>query len=438
MTYADLGQALREVEGGLVLAVIIAGLAFRSRFRKIPIWTVMAFAAFLTVVLGLVNPNDIDEYVDWDVILFLIGMFSLGALAYTSGLLEYVALRVLFRARSAMAVVLLLTLTLGLVSAFAVNDAVAAMGSLMVLPLIRAAGLDPELSILVLAFAVTIGSTMTPIGNPQNMLIAVESGIKAPLFTFLVLLGPPTVVNLFVTALLLARLYNVGARPLRGAYRIPEEAITDRWDATLAGAALILVIALLAANDVLEIEGKPHITDIGIIPFTVAAGAYVLSRRPREVIKEVSWSTIVFFIVMFVAMRGIWDSGVLDWLLRAMMPAKGSTLGNVARITVASLALSQLLSNVPFVQLFTIYMKSLGFSAADVTSWATLAMASTIAGNLTVLGAASNVIIIESMESRYGVSISYARFAKVGALVTAVNTLIYLAYMLPVAALLKM
>ncbi len=101
----------------------------------------------------------------------------------------------------------------------------------------------------------------------------------------------------------------------------------------------------------------------------------------------------------------------------------------------ASLIYSQLLSNVPFTDLFIPYMHGLGFTASDPVAWVTLAMATTIAGNLTILGAASNVIILESIESRYTVTVSYWRFMRAGAIVTLVNVAVYLAYIIPLSML---
>lgn len=428
----DLVPIITKLVGAAVMTIIIGGLVLRSRyFRNLPIWTIMAFAAFVSIAGGLVNPDDVSEYISWNTILFLIGMFSIGALANSSGLLEYMVAVAATKARSPRSLIVVLTVAFGLIAAFFVNDAVAAMGSLIVVPLAKAAGLDPELLILVLAFSVTIGSTMTPLGNPQNMLIAVDSGMRAPLLEFMEYLAVPTVVNLLVTGYLLARLYNVTASGRVTWYRIPEEAIRNRRDAVLAGGAILVVVVALLVNNVLQLLRRPAISEEGIIPFTVAAATYVLSSNPRETIKEVNWGTIVFFITMFIAMDGLWGSGLITPLFYAVLPAVERGLDGILRISLASLAFSQLLSNVPFVELFITYMQGLGYGPSYTMPWVTLAMASTIAGNLTILGAASNVIILEGAESNYGVSVSYWKFMKIGALVTLVNTLIYLAFMIP-------
>jgi Na+/H+ antiporter NhaD/arsenite permease-like protein len=100
----------------------------------------------------------------------------------------------------------------------------------------------------------------------------------------------------------------------------------------------------------------------------------------------------------------------------------------ISTITGISILFSQVLSNVPFVKLFIDYMHSLGYTGRDVDSWLALAMSSTIAGNLTILGAASNIIILEVLESRIGTTITFTEFLKIGAIVTLINTLIYLQF----------
>lgn len=113
-----------------------------------------------------------------------------------------------------------------------------------------------------------------------------------------------------------------------------------------------------------------------------------------------------------------------------MLPSKLGGLESLLSVTIASLILSQVLSNVPFVKLFITFMKNVGYVSADVNVWLTLAATSTIAGNLTILGAASNIIVLETLESRMNTTITFTEFFKIGLLVTAVNTLIYLAFLL--------
>lgn len=402
-------------------------LIIRSRRPQIPVWSIMGFAAFVVVLSDLVSVDELGSVVNIDVVLFLIGMFSIVSLADESGLLNAISIWVLTKARSVKHLFLLLAILFGFLAAIAVNDTVALMGPPIVLTISRAIDLDPRPLFLLLAFSLTIGSVATPMGNPQNVLIAVESGIEAPFTTFIVKLLAPTVINLLATGYTLFKFYRVEDKPIN-IVLIPHEAIKNRRDAILAATGLISVVVALIVNDVFEILRLPHVVRRGFIPFVIASAIYILSSNPRKVLASVDWGTIVFFIMMFITMEGIWRSGILDILLKIMISTKIRGFVGIATITGISILFSQVLSNVPFVKLFIDYMHSLGYTGRDVDSWLALAMSSTIAGNLTILGAASNIIILEVLESRIGTTITFTEFLKIGAIVTLINTLIYLQF----------
>jgi len=413
--------------GFIVLIYLIVALILRSRRPWVPVWCIMAFASFMVILFGLLNSDDIGKVIDLDVILFLIGMFSLVGLANSSGLLELISMRFASIFHRKVTLVYGSALLFALLAAFTTNDTVAFMGPPIAYTIANVAGVDPKFMFLLLAFSLTIGSVMTPIGNPQNLLIAIESGIKAPFIIFIAKLAVPTMLNIFLTAYLLQKIFKIDDRELDH-NTIPRITLKSKRDAILAGTGLLLTVILLVVNDVLELYGASHIEHRGVIPFVVAAGIYVLTTNPRKSLSEVDWGTIVFFITMFITMDGIWRSGVLQPLLNMLLPAKEIGILGIVRITVTAILVSQLLSNVPFVKLFIEYMRDVGYSGEDAGSWLALAMSSTIAGNLTILGAASNVIILEVLESKMKSTITFTEFLKIGFIVTLLNTLIYLIF----------
>jgi Na+/H+ antiporter NhaD/arsenite permease-like protein len=143
----------------------------------------------------------------------------------------------------------------------------------------------------------------------------------------------------------------------------------------------------------------------------------------------VDWGTIVFFIAMFIAMEGVWQSGAVHIALTLLLPSKLGWPLEYVGIFAASLGLSQLVSNVPFTKLMMTYMHSIGYLPGDTAAWLTLATAATLAGNLTIFGAASNIIIIEVLERRYGTTITFKEFVKAGLPVTAATSAIYTAFL---------
>jgi Na+/H+ antiporter NhaD/arsenite permease-like protein len=158
-----------------------------------------------------------------------------------------------------------------------------------------------------------------------------------------------------------------------------------------------------------------------------AAAIYALSSQRREIVKSVDYSVLVFFGGMFVVTSALWSSGAVSILFMNYIPTPDPSdpVQSNAVISAASIGMSQVLSNVPFVALYNFVMADSGFTGQHVDQWMMLAAASTIAGNLTILGAASNIIIIEAAESRGVHAFSFLEFFKVGSMVTAANIAVY-------------
>jgi Na+/H+ antiporter NhaD and related arsenite permeases len=417
--------AYGELYSLVIIFIIIAGMLARPKFPKLPVWSIMSLAAFVAIVPGPLSVDQVPAVVNLEVLFFLVGMFSIVALAESSGLLDAIAYWFLGLFKTRYGLALGASLLFGLLAAVAVNDTVALMGPPIAAVLARAAGLPPKFAFLLLAYSLTVGSVMTPIGNPQNMLIAVTSNMQAPFITFVKALAVPTLINLVVTPLLLLKMMRVKNERV-AVLASPWEAVRNRRDAVLAAAGLAAAVGAMVANDVAALSGAPHIRNIGLIPFVVATLLYFFATDPRDVISRVDWGTL-FFASMFIAMKAVWDGGVLQPLISAALPSYQGTAADLLAITALSLALSQILSNVPFVNLFSAYLTEIG---ADAKAWLTLAMASTVAGNLTLLGAASNIIILEVLEKRFSTTVTFFEFLKYGAVVTAVNVAVYLPLLL--------
>ncbi|MEM2801965.1 MAG: SLC13 family permease [Archaeoglobaceae archaeon] len=413
--------------GLIVLIFLVAGLVVRSKRPWIPVWCIMAFSSFMVVSFGLVGFDEIDRVVNMDVILFLIGMFSLVGLADSSGLLKVISMRFISLFKSKFALIYASSFLFGILSAFAVNDTVALVGPLIAYTISKVARIEPKLMFLLLAFSLTIGSVMTPLGNPQNILIAVESGMETPFINFVAKLAIPTFINLLITPYLLIRIFRIKNENQNFSSN-PRETLNNGRDSILAAIGITATIFALVINDLLQFYGGPHITYRGVIPFVIAAGIFMLTTNPRKMLAGVDWGTIVFFITMFITMEGVWRSGVLQPVLSSIISSKTDGIIGILKITLASLLLSQLLSNVPFVKLFINYMKDIGYTFQDTNAWLSLAMASTIAGNLTLLGAASNIIVLETLESRMKSTITFLEFMRYGIIITFINCIVYLVF----------
>lgn len=173
-----------------------------------------------------------------------------------------------------------------------------------------------------------------------------------------------------------------------------------------------------------------HVVYFSIIVVAVlgAIVLYAFSNERREILYSVDYSILVFFAAMFVFTYGLWSSGLIP-LLMSYIPNPSHDPHTIIQtnvvISAVSMSMSQILSNVPFVSLYNNVMIHNGITSNDISQWMMLVAASTVAGNLTIFGAASNIIIIEAAESKRIKAFSFFEFLKIGSIVTICNIVVY-------------
>ena len=413
---------------GVVYTLIIG----RRRFG-VPIWAAMLIGAALMIGLQVIGVEAAFMSVNLDVIAFLFGMFTIVSALDRAGVLQRVAVRMLAVAKTPDRLLMAFVVGMGLLAAFLVNDTIALLGIPLVVYVARHAGIRPVVLLIALAFGITVGSVMTPIGNPQNLLIAIQSGIPMPFTTFLLQLAVPTIANLFVTYAILKVYYKkeIALNYTLSAIELAEKADSS-YDPRLAKISISILIATIAgfiASEALNFLGVANFS-LSAVAMIGAAAIYALSGQRVAIMKSVDYSVLVFFGGMFVVTSALWSSGAVSLLFMNYIPTPDPSdpIQSNAVISAASVSISQVLSNVPFVALYNFVMADSGFTGQHVDQWMMLAAASTIAGNLTILGAASNIIIIEAAESRGVRAFSFLEFFKVGSIVTAANLAVYYAF----------
>jgi Na+/H+ antiporter NhaD/arsenite permease-like protein len=363
--------------------------------------------------------------INLDVIFFLLGMFSIVAAMDLSGLLEHLAARMVRLSKTPQRALALVLFGMGLLSAFLVNDTLALTATPIMLGLSKQMRIKPSVLLMTLALGVTIGSVMTPVGNPQNLLIALSSGIPNPMLDFLYYLVPPTIIGLAVTLLILRFYYRKDlARSAEEFGIIPLPPIKDGRLAKLSAYVAGIVVLGFFLVGIAQLFGVQGNLNLGTVSLFGATIVYLLSTRRREILASVDWGIIIFFMSLFIVVQGFWDSNALQSLLLYLPALNPSDIViSLSIIILTSLIFSQLLSNVPFVAVYIKAMQAAGFTGGNVKAWVALAGASTLAGGLSLLGAASNVIILEAAETR-GSGFSSIEFSKIGLLVTIPNVLI--------------
>jgi Na+/H+ antiporter NhaD/arsenite permease-like protein len=401
----------------IVLLVVFVLIAVRQigRFR-LQIWQAMLLGALTVLLTGQISPAEALKAINLDVILFLFGMFVVGQALEESGYLSHRSSRLFGRAKTVDSLLLLILFGGGLLSAFLMNDTLAIIGTPVMLQIARKTGIRPKLLLLSLAFSVTIGSVMSPIGNPQNLLVAINGNITNPFITFLRYLAVPTLINLFLAYLILRFFYrgHLKNEPLNHSV----DPITDPALAQLSKISLIIIVILVLAKIITSLLGLGIDFRLTYIALAAALPIILLSPRRLGIVRRIDWTTLIFFVAMFVLMRSAWDSGYFQNVIADLH----LNLRSVGIIMVVSIALSQLISNVPLVALYLPVLGQLGAATKEMIA---LAAGSTIAGNFSILGAASNVIIIQNAEKKAGETLTFWEFVKIGIPLTAVNTLVY-------------
>lgn len=401
----------------VVLAIVFVLIAVRGVGRvRLPIWIVMLGGALAVLLAGAIGPVAALHAVNLDVMLFLFGVFVLGQALESSGYLFHLSYKFFSRARSADGLIVLVLFGCGTASAFLMNDTLAIIGTPLVLLLAKQHRMAPQALLLALAFAVTLGSALSPIGNPQNLLIAIYGGFANPFVDFARYLALPTAINLVVTFFLLRWFYRESFHGetlthVRHEFRDPTLARLARF-------SLLLLVALVVLKIMLAFTGYGAELRLTTIALAAAAPILLFSSRRGEILRRLDWHTLVFFAALFVLMAAVWNSG----LFQSWMQRWNDGLLSVPVVLTVGVLLSQLISNVPLVALYLPMLMHAGASPRELMA---LAAASTVAGNLFILGAASNVIIIQNAEKKSGHTFGFLEFARIGMPLTIVNVLVY-------------
>ena len=394
---------------------------FLIAFRRIgsvrfQIWQIMLVGAIIVLVAGSITPIDALRAINFDVIFFLFGMFVIGESLEESGYLSHLSYRLFRRTKSLDSLVLFILFGFGLASAFLMNDTCAIIGTPVVIALAKKHHFPVKIMLLCLAFAVTLGSVPSPIGNPQNLLIALGGGTGNSFITFAQYLLIPTIVNLFLAYVVIRIFFG---RDFNKHKLIHEDVpLSDGKLAGISQASLLLLVLMVALKMLSTLFSFGIDIRLTYIALVSALPIILFSSQRIQIIRKIDWSTLVFFAAMFVLMESVWGTGFFQSLIRD----SGADISSTPMILIVGIVISQFISNVPLVALYLPVLTHAGVGARELMA---LAAGSTIAGNLFILGAASNVIIIQNAEKKAGETLTFMEFAKIGIPLTIINVLVY-------------
>lgn len=368
----------------------------------------------LMVAGGILTPEQAYHAVDYDTLVLLLGMSLISGYLYLAGFFEWTADWVLRVSKTPQRLLLYLTLTASVLSAMLVNDPVCLMLTPLVVAVVVRGKLPLLPYLLALAMSANIGGACTLVGNPQNMIIGHMSQI--PFARFSLSLLPVSIAGLAIEFAILSLAFR---KTLRSVSIQPSEAQKrplDRPLTLLTLGVLVLVFAGFMAGYNLS--------------WTALAGAalvMVIARRDTHaVFKLVDWNLLFFFAGLFIVVEGLNSTGLPDHIFDHLRGVFGSGASAQAwNLTWLSVAGSNIVSNVPFVLVAGKWIP--GFANPGLM-WKVMALATTFAGNLTILGSVANIIVVES--ARQHIKIGFWDYAKIGIPVTLLTTIIGVAILL--------
>jgi Na+/H+ antiporter NhaD/arsenite permease-like protein len=375
--------------------------------------TAAAFCGAVAMVLaGVVPLTEAYQAINWDTLIFLLGMMILVAHFQVSGFFDWIAVHVATFARTRFQLLVLLVFTSGILSAFFVNDTICLIFTPIVLLVGSRLKIPPVPYVIAVATSANIGSVMSVTGNPQNAVIGVTANFS--FLGFLAHLAPVTLIGLALNVAVISLFFRreILHRPLHMA--VPELPVRVHKSLLIKCAVAALLVI------VLWIMGY----SFPLVAIAVGAFILVIGRvKAQNIYNRIDWEVLLFFASLFVVIRGFQESGAVDYLIKRFQAGlQGSAVSQLFAVSATMLALSNLVSNLPAVLLVRPLVASLPNSRFI---WLAVASTSTLAGNATPLSSVANLIVLQQAEKE--VQISFWEFARVGLIITALTTLLAIA-----------
>ena len=417
--------------GLLLLAYVFIAL------EKIPKMTIALLGGAITIVLGLVsqsktldgliNPNYFINFIDFNVIFLLVAMMIIVAITTKSGVFNWLANELLkFTKGHPVRILFALGIFTAFVSAFLDNVTTVILIMPITFAISKKLDVDPVPYLLTEVFASNIGGTATLIGDPPNIIIGSAGGLT--FMDFLKELTPVVVIILLIVVSVLALVFknklHADQDKMNAVAQIDNSGtITNKNLMLRSTIVLALVILGFMLHDMIHLET--------CVVAMLGASFLLIFEKPNDILKDVEWNTIFFFIGLFIIIGGLEASGgiklMAQWILDV---TKGSQAATSMIILWASGIISGVIDNIPYTATMAPMLveieKTMG-EAYTFPLWWALSLGACLGGNMTIIGAAANVIVSENAYKE-GHPISFMRFLKYGVIVVAISLIVSTVY----------
>lgn len=376
--------------------------------------TAAAMAGAMVLILtGVMSADKALSYIDFNTIGVLVGMMIFVAIVRRSGMFEYIAVRAAKAVHGdPWKIMVAFTLITAVLSAILDNVTTVLLVGPMSIAIARMLKIDPVPFLMGQILASNVGGTATLIGDPPNIMIG--SAAHLSFMDFLENTGFAVLFILVVLILLMKIVYEkkieLGTVDTGAIEKLdPSKSITNRALMKKGIIVLICVIVGFMFHDKLGIESS-------VIALTAAAVMLIIGREDvNEAIQDVEWTTILFFMSLFVVVGGLTETGIIKELASKIIDAtNGHPMVTMLVLLWASALLSSILDNIPFVATLIPLILAMQADGIDVTSfWWAISLGACLGGNGTMIGASANVVLSD-ISTKHGYPITFKSYLKVG------------------------
>ncbi len=411
---------------GMIISFSILAIAYVFiATEKIPKMTVALVGAGITLLLGLVGGREAFQYIDFNVIFLLVSMMIIVGVSAKSGMYDWVAIELLKLTKGKPLLILsALALFTAVVSAFLDNVTTVILIMPVTFIIAKQFNISPVPFLISEVLASNIGGTATLIGDPPNIIIGSKAGLS--FLDFLITLTPVISVILFCAICILCFLFRkhliVDKSLISNALNLSNEGTIKNKNLMIRSLIILaLVIFGFVTHDITHIETY--------VSALAGASILLLFENPKEVLKEVEWNTLAFFVGLFIIIGGIEATGGIHFLAQKLIEVtSGSNQLASMFILWGSGIFSGFIDNIPYTATMAPLIADMS-SSMDVTPlWWSLSLGACLGGNFTIIGAAANVIVSENANAK-GHNIPFLYFMKYGAIISIISLIISSIYL---------
>ena len=409
----------------IVFLLVMAAIISEKMHRAV---AAMAGAVIL-LLFHVLSVDEATTYVDINTIGVLVGMMLFVAVVKNSGLFEYVAIKAAKLTKGhPMAILVVFAIITAVLSAFLDNVTTVLLIGPMTIAITQMLEVNPIPYLLSQIMASNIGGTATLIGDPPNIMIGSAAGLS--FMDFVVNTGSVIVIILAVTVLIYYFMYrgqiSVIEKNMHKVMELDENrSIKDKPLLIKSVIMTVVVVIGFVFHSQLQVESAT-------VALFAAGFMLVFGKQDaEEIILGVEWSTILFFIGLFVVVGGMQKSGVITSLAELMMEFIGNNeaLGIVIILWVSAI-ISSFLDNIPFVATLIPLILTMESGGVDVTPlWWALSLGACLGGNGTLVGASANVVLA-GVSAKNGYPITFMQYTKTGFPLMLISILISTVYLL--------